>query len=54
MRKLFVIAFLLSLAYACTKEDKNLDSAIITGLDPRDCMCLAVDKCSSRNGDAEV
>jgi hypothetical protein len=39
MKQFFVIAVLLSLAVACAKEDKTLDSAIITGLDPRDCMC---------------
>jgi hypothetical protein len=33
---LILMAILLS---GCSKEDKSLDSGIITGLDPRDCMC---------------
>lgn len=30
---------MLTLLMGCKKEDKNMDSGTITGLDPRDCMC---------------
>jgi hypothetical protein len=39
MKRFFLIAITVLLAAGCRKEDKLMDSGIITGLDPRDCMC---------------
>jgi len=39
VKRILFITLILSLLTGCKKEDKYMDSGIITGLDPRDCMC---------------
>ncbi len=39
MKHLFIICLMAAMVAGCSKEDKSLDSGIITGGDPRDCMC---------------
>jgi hypothetical protein len=39
MKIITIILLAMTLLPGCSKDDKTLDAATITGLDPRDCMC---------------
>ena len=39
MKRIAIVILFAALMGGCLKEDQCLDTGIITGMDPRDCMC---------------
>jgi hypothetical protein len=39
MKRILLIALMFTFLIGCEREDKKMDAGIITGTDPRDCMC---------------